>query len=328
MDDSPICFDCLVSGVSKELERRWSPERIPLPPEQRFETLFGAARVLLRESIGEEDRVFPTLAFANGLGESHVDLVDAKERLLAAQQSPQRWEIEADSFVQACPRFRPVEVADGVLILERLPVSVKLSNYMHPEIVMPKMVTLEVSPGRRMAKPEHVAVLYEKALSTAGIPCTEGTRGTMNFEYSEHFGNRLLINVKHGLEEIGVEDLALFYSEGKLTFPHPFVVQCFYETLMGTPGGHGFARYLVGRSRGRGPDADTIVPACVAAYLRRYGKISSRKEVHRLLNAHVLSGTWKTLPEDGYGSSAVNQLWRDVEKVKAWTLHDDLALFC
>src|SRR5215207_1445610 len=171
-DGLPMCFDCLGREVDKRFEKRWSPKQEPLPPEQRFEALFGAARVLLREGIGEEDQVFPTLAFAVGLGEGFVDLTDSKNRLLAAQQSPQRWEIEADRFVQACPRFRPFDVVDGVLILERLPVHVEIINYMHPEIVMPKRVTLEVTPSRCMVKPEHVAALYEKALSDAGIPCT------------------------------------------------------------------------------------------------------------------------------------------------------------
>jgi hypothetical protein len=199
---------------------------------------------------------------------------------------------------------------------------------MHPEIVMPKRVTLEVFPSRCMVKPEHVAALYEKALSAAGIPCTEGTEASMDVKYTERITNRLVITLKHPLEGMAdLEDLASIYPEGKPPFPHPLVVQRFYEMLMGAPNDHGFARYLVGRSRGRGPDADTIVPATVAAYLRRLGKISSRKEVHRLLNAHVLSGTWKTLPEEGYSSSTVNQLWRDVEKVKAWTLHDELRLF-
>jgi hypothetical protein len=334
-DGSPICFDCLVSEAGKGFERRWSPKQEPLPPEQRFEALFGAARVLLREGIGEEDQVFPTLVFAAGLGEGYIDLETSKKRLLAAQHSPQRWEIEADRFVRACPRFRPIDVVEGVPILERLPVHVEITNYMHPEIVIPKRVRLEVTPSRYMVKPEHIAALYEKALSAAGIPCTEGTQGSMDFKYTEDFGNRLLITLKHPLEDIvdegiaPLEELVSIYPEGKPPFPHPLVVQGFYEMLMGTPRGHhGFARYLVGRSRGRTPDADTLVPATVAAYLRRLGKISSRIEVHRLLNAHVLGGTWKTLPEEGYASSAVNQLWRDVEKVKNWTLLDELHLFC
>jgi hypothetical protein len=45
--------------------------------------------------------------------------------------------------------------------------------------------------------------------------------------------------------------------------------------------------------------------------LRKYGKIESRKEIHRLLNEHVLCETRKALPEEAYGSSETNQLWTD-----------------
>jgi len=45
--------------------------------------------------------------------------------------------------------------------------------------------------------------------------------------------------------------------------------------------------------------------------LREHGKIESRKEIHRLLNEYVLCETPKTLPEEAYGSSETNQLWRD-----------------
>ena len=86
-------------------------------------------------------------------------------------------------------------------------------------------------------------------------------------------------------------------------------------------------QYLVGRSRGRTPAADTLIPACVAAYLRYSGGIESRKEIHGLLNEHVLRGTWRVLPEEGYSSSAVNQLWRDVEKVQRWTRYASFQLF-
>ena len=59
----------------------------------------------------------------------------------------------------------------------------------------------------------------------------------------------------------------------------------------------------------------TVIPACVAFCLTSYGKIKSRREVHRLLNKHVLREIWKSLPQEGYSSSYTNQLWRDVEKV-------------
>ena len=73
---------------------------------------------------------------------------------------------------------------------------------------------------------------------------------------------------------------------------------------METPSGPGFAQNLITCSRGRTPGSDTLIPSCVADYLRHYGKIEGRKEIHRLLNEHVLSETWKTLPEDGYSFSS------------------------
>jgi hypothetical protein len=39
-------------------------------------------------------------------------------------------------------------------------------------------------------------------------------------------------------------------------------------------------------------------------------------EIHDLLNRHVLREMWKTLPTEGYSSSEVTQLWRDVKKVE------------
>jgi hypothetical protein len=56
------------------------------------------------------------------------------------------------------------KVAGGVLILERLPVAIEIHNYAHPVIVMPKMVSIEVSPSSRVPDPEHVATLYESAV--------------------------------------------------------------------------------------------------------------------------------------------------------------------
>ena len=82
--------------------------------------------------------------------------------------------------------------------------------------------------------------------------------------------------------------------------------------LLGSPSGDGFARHLATRTRGGPPAAGNLVPACVAFYLRAYGEIENRKEIHGLLNEHVLRETGKELPEEAYGSSGTNQLWRDV----------------
>ena len=328
IDGLRACLPCAAGELSQSLKDRWSLERKPVPSEQRFEALFQAARALLEEGVGHEDLVIPTLAFANGVGEGYVALADAQQRLLAVEQGSEHWEAAIDEFVCACPAFRPVGIVDEAVMLERLPVSVEIHNYAHPHIVMPRIVTIEVGPSFSMVKPEHVAALYERVLTSAGIPCTEGLQGAMRWRFSTSTGHRLLIEVQHSHDgHTRVEFLAHMYRKGKPVFSHPSTIREYYKMLMGKPEGPGFAQHLVGRSRGRTPDADTLIPACVAAYLRYSGGIQSRKEIHALLNEHVLRGNWKGLPEEGYSSSEVNQLWRDVAKVQRWTRYADLQLF-
>jgi hypothetical protein len=95
-------------------------------------------------------------------------------------------------------------------------------------------------------------------------------------------------------------------------FPEPRIVQEFYEMLLWKPSGDGFGKDLATRTRGGAPSADNLILACVAFCLRNNGKIQGRKEIHRLLNEHVLCESHKTLPEEGYTSSETAQLWRDV----------------
>jgi hypothetical protein len=78
---------------------------------------------------------------------------------------------------------------------------------------------------------------------------------------------------------------------------------------------------LRGRKRGRGWKPETLVPAIVAFYLRTYGVMVGRKEVHKLLNEHVLDPVrgghlldLRRLPEEGMSASASNQLWKNVER--------------
>ena len=54
-----------------------------MPPEERFADLFKAARILLEMGISEEDQIYPTLAFANELGQG-VEIIEQKERLVSA----------------------------------------------------------------------------------------------------------------------------------------------------------------------------------------------------------------------------------------------------
>jgi hypothetical protein len=78
---------------------------------------------------------------------------------------------------------------------------------------------------------------------------------------------------------------------------------------------------LTGRKSGRGWKPETLVPAIVVFYLRTYGGIGGRKEVHRLLNERVLDPArqgdvprMERLPEVGGSTSASNQLWDNVRR--------------
>lgn len=309
------------------VENRWRPDKRETPVlERRFAAMFEAARALLKEEIGHEDLVIPTLAFAGGIDEGFGDMKEARRRLLA-ERSSERWEAEADRFVRACPNFRPVGAAHGAVILERLPVSITVRNYAHPQLVIPGWVIIYVTPSHRMAEPEHVATLYEKVVSDAGIACTESLEGRMDWRYGRVFGNHLLITVENKFGETGAARIVQDYPERKPVFPHPWVIRQYYRMLMGSPEGPGFAKFLVGRSRGRAPSAVSSVPACVAAHLRYCVGIEGRKEVHKLLNEHLLREIGRALPEEGYSNSAVNQLWRDVEKVQRWVRYATFQLF-
>lgn len=73
----------MLSGESISFAASSNEEVEPLPPEQRFEEVFKAARVLLREGVTEEAQIIPTLALANELGQGTLGLITAKERLVA-----------------------------------------------------------------------------------------------------------------------------------------------------------------------------------------------------------------------------------------------------
>ncbi len=326
--NSPICADCTDRFVSGQTirTRPLVEKEEPLSIEQRFGELFRAARVLFREGVDEETQIIPTLALANEIGQGAPDLIDAKERLVAAWEDPEAWEAEAKQFTREHASLRPVKAVEGILILEQLPVSVRVYNYPDKEGEPPEQVVVTVYPYRARTSPEGVAATYEKTLSEAGIPCEESQRGFMGFEFSNE--GYLLIGIERSDVSLAQKRARRTRRRQKSGFPHPLVVGEYYKMLLGTPAGHGFARYLVTRKRGRDPDADNLVPACVAFYLREYGEMGSRKEIHRLLNEHLLRETWKTsLPQQGYSTSGTTQLWRDVDKVKARLLAAAYALY-
>jgi|SRR5215211_401273 len=294
------------------------------PPEDRFADLFKSARVLLNEGIAEEDQIYPTLAFANELGQGLVDFIEEKERLVSA------WEDGSDSWAEAVDEFswrhssiRPVRVVDGVVILERVPVDVRIHNYPLQEVDIPRVVVLAVYPHKRPPTLEQVASHYDKELLAADIPYAESNKGRFEFSFRDGY---LLIEVHHSRTSIPPEHMGTVFRDGKPKFPHPHLVGAFYKMLVGTTSGDGFARHLVTRRRGPAATSDTVIPACVAFYLRDYGGMKEGVEAHRLLKEHVLRAYWKQLPE-GYSDSASAQLWRDADKAKNKLLAAAYALY-
>jgi hypothetical protein len=299
-----------------------SPE--PKLIEERFDELFEAARMLLREGVSEEERIVPTLAFANNV-RVMWPLTAEKERLLAAWGDPEAWEREAEMFAWRHTRLRPIEIVDGIPVLEQLPVYVYIHNPVyvgawdaeptedeHARALWDMEVVVAVYPHPRPASRELVADLYERTLSAAGVSCEESRKsrmGSMRVEYRE---DHLLLIFEHGDKTVPVGPRAARYR--KPVFPHPGRVADHYELLMGRPSGGGFASDLATRKRGRAPEPENLISACVAFYLRAYTR--GREQIHKLLNDNVLRETWKTLPEGGYSCSETNQLWRDVDKVE------------
>jgi hypothetical protein len=312
VDDVPLCDACSDRLRSGEAVGYVVPTEAepPPPPEERFGALFEAARVLLEQGGAEEDQVIPTLAFANEIGQGLVNLLAVRRRLVEASQDPEEWERASDEFIGCYRSLRPVGVADGVVILERMPVSIRIQT--DPDEGAPEEIYIAVHRHRRLAKAEHVAQLYERTLYDADVSYDEQRTGHLSFD----FGARgLVITVQNGPEVQRSKQRRSTFRAKRTSFLHPRLVGEFYRMLLGSSSSDGFARHLAARRRGAPPFADNLIPACVAFYLRDYGKISSRGEVHRLLNEHVLRDTHKSLPLDTSGGSETNQLWTSVGKV-------------
>jgi hypothetical protein len=313
-DEVLLCKGCADRLLAGEAIGYWLPDKAePLePPEERFAELFKAARTLLKEGITEEDRIYPTLAFANELGQG-VEVVEQKERLVSA------WEGNSDTWTDAVGAFsrrwtsiRPVEGVDGVVVLERVPMSLRIDNYPIQDVEVPRVIVLTIYPHTKPPTLEQIAAHYASELTAADIPHAESTEG--RFEFSSRDGH-LLIEIHHTRTSIPQDYMGIMFRNSKPRFPHPRLVGAFCEMLLGTTSRDGFVRFLVPRRRGPTPPPDTVIPASVAFYLRDYGGMKEGIEAHRLLNEHVLQTHWKTLPE-GHSDSVSNKLWQDADKVK------------
>jgi len=273
------------------------------PPEVRFAGVFKAARMLLEDGA-EEDRVFPTLGWAGlEVRESGGERAKLRASLAEAPVNPGEWERLTRELSGKGGRIRPIEVVGGVLVLERVPVTVKVWEGPEPE------VWIEVMPRSRPASPEEVASLYEQTMREHALPSEEERAVSLTSYLTEH---HLRLIVKPVF-------LGTHMGEGPPdgSFPSPGLVGDAYRGLI--EGNLGES--LRGRKRGRGWKPETLIPAIVAFFLRTYGGMVGRKEIHKLLNEHVLDPARKgnvprleRLPEEGMSASASNQLWKNAER--------------
>ena len=194
---------------------------------------------------------------------------------------------------------RVVNVVDEVPILERIPVTFSSSRGPLPPYTL-YSINGSVFPYKRLATAEEIARGYQQVLDNEGLEWGEnGTR--MTYEFQDWY---LWLSVERG---------SFIAGDSHGPWPPPrFVGRVAHAAIQE------FSNHLVIRRRGGQKNLDNLIPAMVAYLLRNSipvgTEVEGRKEVHRLLNRHVLCDVpWKPLPEDGYANtSEVVQLWNNV----------------
>ena len=292
-DTHLLCSECLQRLAKGELlyavfAQEFEPSK---PLEKGFSWLFKAARVLLREGITDEDQIISTLALAHEFDCPRPIKEDILRPIKGEEIPP-----------EALGTFFPTEQivvkeVDGVFIVERDPVSalilVQRSLPGKEDSTIPRGVLIRVRFHKKTVEPERVASVYREQLAIKGISYEGSHSASMKFDL---VGNELYLAIMLRKE----------MAVSRLVFPPPRLVGEFYGGLM-----KDFGKRLT--THGREFEADNLIPACVAFFLRASAGIRGRKDVHRLLNDHVFCE--KKLPEDGYANtSEVVQLWKDVPK--------------
>jgi hypothetical protein len=115
LDNAVLCDGCADRLQDRETIRYWDiAERPPSPPEpsERYERLFEAARVLIKERIADEDLIYPTLAYANELGQRILVLEREAAMLINSAANASNWERAREMFSRRHSGLVPEGVVD------------------------------------------------------------------------------------------------------------------------------------------------------------------------------------------------------------------------
>jgi hypothetical protein len=247
-------------------------------PEKRYARLFKASRVLLNDRRADEDEIFPTLRLASAMGAPRFRL--------------QHW------------RVKMVRVVGEVPILRRRAFSAYASRSMRPsasEAIL--AIHVVVSPSKRKTTADDVAEAYGKVLEHEDLAWGNSGGRVSHLFYSSD------------LLELVVEENDQFKIDpARRSWPSPAIVGRYAGAVLDEAG-----EDLVLRKRGGEMSPDNLILAMVAQTLAdsvpRKGGKTNRKEVHRLLNSHVLcAAPWRKSLDEG-NPDDVRALWRNVKKV-------------
>jgi hypothetical protein len=287
------------------------------PPEEVFDELFRAARVLFADHVTEEERIIPTLAFANRASDL-PELRALKEEFAKTAGHRKLREQFSNDF---CRRFRgliPISVTDGVLVLSRVPVFLDVFRYTDTAVI--KEIKIDVF--MRSVKPGEVAELYRQRLAREGVPYEKSNEGSFSWAFSDAY---LSMVVGPG-KELNPGQAVRFSSRGaQVDFPPPQLIGELYADLKGSVNARrfrGFAYALGGRQSGTAALPDNLIPACVGWYLREPGGITDKHRLVSLLNRHLLIPCGKTVVD----VTSDHAVWRNIDKVADSIMRVELAL--
>jgi len=289
----------------------------PPPPEVAFSELLRVARVLFANNVAEEERIIPTLAFANRAS-ALSELKSLRDQFAKIEDNGAVREQFSTDFYQRFRGLMPVAVSDEVLILRRVPMFLNAVTYSGATVV--KEVVIDVF--RRSVKPEEVAERYERWLVAENLAYDESDQGTFSWAFADAY---LAMTVAPG-KELNEGQVARFPSSGRqLMFPPPQLVAELYRSLKGSVHRNrfrGLAYALEGRQSGHPTSPNNLIPACVAWYLREPGGISNKHKLARLINQHLLA----PCGEKEIGVTSDYAIWKNIDKVANSIKRVELAL--